>query len=516
MKYTFVEPKPMAHQIEGLKALIENKGVQGLLFDPGTGKTRVVLDYLGMLYLKHGRVDALICAPLDALDTWPDQADLWLPPEVKAGLELHMLDSEAGTILDKAERILELANTYNRDKLRIVIVNHDAFKYRHKVKGLKTVTVQDRIVDAVTKWRPDIAVYDESHRALKTATSNTTSAWRKIGRVVDRRIIMTGTVSPKHPLDVFGQWLFLNPRRFGEKWGMFRYTYAVYGGYLGREILKYKNLSRLWRTIDMDATVVSKDEALDLPPLTEVKVPVHLAPRERKAYLSMANDFLVELEERQRDDPGKMAIAPTTLTKILRLRQICGGSINYTDEETAEVRPFDIGDSKIRVCVSKVEGLVGQDEKIVVFAHFVRDIHRLTAAVNDALNGRRPSKDPIPVYGVTGAIDKPTRRVWRKEFYAHDGPAVFIAQMRTMSLAINEFTAAANVIFFSMSERRDDYDQAKDRLHRQGQTRPVTAYHLVVPHSVDDALLESHREKKRLEHVITGRANEILTLGEGS
>lgn len=501
--YPFVEPKPMEHQARALRDVIDGRGTRGLLMDPGTGKTRVVLDYLGMLFLKHGHVDALIAAPLDALDTWPDQAETWLPPEVKKHLEIVMLDSSAGTILDKSEQILELSKRLNRDKLRLVIVNHDAFKYRHKVKGYKTVTVQDRMVDAVMKWRPDIAVYDESHRGLKTHDSNTTRAWKRLGRVIDRRIIMTGTVSPKHPLDVFGQWLFLNPRRFGDKWGMFRYTFAVYGGYLGREVIRYRNLDRLEAEIAKDATVVSKDEALDLPPLTEVTVPVRLGPRERKAYLSMANDYLVELTSTEK------AMAQSTLTRILRLRQITGGSMSNIDEETETKTVHDLGDSKLQVCRERVESLIDQDEKVVIFAHFVRDVERLRDTFQKLYR-----KKNVPVYAVSGAVAKPRRREWRKDFYNHEGPAIFIAQMRTMSLAINEFTVAANVIFYSMSERRDDYDQAKDRLHRQGQTRPVTVYHLVVPHSVDAALLESHQEKKRLEHVITGRATEILTLGD--
>lgn len=504
MKYKFVDPPPMEHQARGVKALIDSDGVHGLLMDPGTGKTRVVLDYLGMLYLAKGHLDVLIAAPLDALDTWPDQARQWLPKEIQDNLVVYTLDE--GSILDKAARISRLADRRNPDKLRVILINHDAFKYKHKANGLKTVTVQDRMIEAVIAWRPDIAVYDESHRALKTHDSNTSRAWKRIGRSIEKRIIMTGTPSPKTPLDVFGQWQFLNPKRFGTKWGMFRYTYANYGGYLGREIMSYKNLTRLQHEIAKDAIVVAKEDALDLPPLTELEVPVRLDAKEREAYLSMANEYLVELQD------NAMSLATTTLTRVLRLRQITGGSVGYLGEDGKRITS-DIGDSKLRVCISKTESLVEQGEKVVIFAHFIRDVHRISEGIDKALNGTR-KKDRIPVYSVTGAAKKKDRARWRQDFKNHDGAAVFVAQMRTMSLAINEFVVASNVIFYSMSERRDDYDQAKDRLHRQGQTRPVTAYHLVVPHSIDKAVLDSHREKKRLEHIITGRAQEILTLGE--
>jgi restriction endonuclease len=159
--------------------------VCALLMAPGTGKTKTVIYYMGMLWTKYGRVDALITAPLSALDTWGDEFDKHLPEGIN--LELHVIDE--GSIEDKAAFIGNLPE--NTDALRVLVINHDALNRRHNVKGLKTVTVQDRIIRAITdKWCPDIYIVDESHR-LKTHTSNLSRGSARIAKRTFRRILMT-------------------------------------------------------------------------------------------------------------------------------------------------------------------------------------------------------------------------------------------------------------------------------------------------------------------------------------
>jgi SNF2 family DNA or RNA helicase len=50
-----------------------------------------------------------------------------------------------------------------------------------------------------------------------------------------------------------------------------------------------------------------------------------------------------------------------------------------------------------------------------------------------------------------------------------------------------------------MSQQRDDWEQAKARLDRTGQTRPVTFWHMIAPGTVDSVILQSHRDRTSLE-----------------
>src|SRR3546814_9415310 len=74
--------------------------------------------------------------------------------------------------------------------------------------------------------------------------------------------------------------------------------------------------------------------------------------------------------------------------------------------------------------------------------------------------------------------------------------------MRTMSLAVNELVTASHAVYASLSERRDDWVQSRDRLHRIGQKRPVTFWNVLVPKSVDEVIYQAHlvRENRSEEH----------------
>lgn len=499
---------PMHHQARALKAIVERKGICGLLMDPGTGKSKVVVDYLAMLWTKYGSQDWLISAPLSALDGWPDQFAQHLPEHVD--LELIRLGDGDGTIEEKAERIAALAGDRGEHgRLRVVLVNLDAFGVKSAAKDkdgkkLATVTVWDRMVKAVEKWHPDGIVVDESHR-LKSHTSRRSTAFKRLAKQAPKRLILTGTVAPRNLLDVFGQWLFLNVRRFGTDWNAFRHTYARWGGFHDKQVVQWLETDDMRERLLADAFVVKKEDALDLPPVTETVIPVRLGKREHDAYVQMGTEMLVDL------GGGVEAIAPIPLTKLLRQRQLTGGFVGFETEDGGKDERR-VGDTKARLCVDKLVTLTEAGEKVVVFAHFRADLNVLEELTNKALNAR---KQRVPVYRVDGSTSSKKRMQHRVGFRDHDGPAVFIAQMRTMSLGVNELVVASYGIVYSMSERRDDFDQAIDRLDRQGQTRPVTIYHLIVPDSVDELLLKGHQDKLQLERVITSRAQakRYLTLG---
>lgn len=491
---------PMAHQVDALRAIIDRQGVCALLLDPGTGKTKVVIDYMAMLYLARGVTDWLVTAPLSALDGWPEQLALHLPDHVT--YETVWMGDGAGTIEDKAQAIRELEPV---DHLRIVLINHDAFGSKVKAKGkdgrrLATVTVWDRLVTAVEAWKPDGLVVDESHR-MKRHTAHRSKALQRIARVIDRRLLLTGTVAPRNPLDLFGQWLILNPQRFGTDYNRFRFTYARWGGWMGKEPVAWINTDDLREKVLLDAIVVKKEDALDLPPVTEVVVAVHLSPAEERAYVQMGAEMLSTLPS------GEVASAPIPLTRLLRQRQLTGGYVGREadDGSTVEER---LGESKAKVAVDLITDLTAQGEKVVVFAHFRPDL--------DILEQRLIARLEVPIYRIDGSTPKDARMHSRRSFRDIDGPAVMLAQMRTMSLGVNELTVAAYGIVYSLSDRRDDFDQALDRLDRQGQSRPVTIYHLAVPRSVDEWMLRAHQQKLDLEAAITRKdAEHYMTLGQG-
>src|SRR3546814_7696904 len=64
-------------------------------------------------------------------------------------------------------------------------------------------------------FTPDLIVIDESRR-IKGASSNASRTAARLTRLVPRRLILTGTVMPHSPMDVWAQWRFLEPMAFNE------------------------------------------------------------------------------------------------------------------------------------------------------------------------------------------------------------------------------------------------------------------------------------------------------------
>jgi len=463
--------KPFVHQVKAMKKLFSNEFGGALLMDVGTGKTKAVIDYLGVRNLKYGGEKWLVVCPKGTIDTWVSQFELHLPDSIKYEIQVAK-----GSIRDKAEQAS--AVTLKGDVLTVFIINFDAFSS----KDTQQLLVNKCIEACFTG-----VIIDESHR-IKSPSANRTKALIKIGRKVPYRIIMTGTVSPNNPLDVFGQWKFLNPARFGESFFQFKRRYAIMGGYQGKEIVGFQNQDDLQKHLHKDAFVAKKEDCLDLPPVTEEIIPAGLSHREEQAYEQMAKYYLVKLQE------GGAATVSISLTKILRLRQITSGFIGYEDD-FGDKKVETLGRSKLDLCMDRLDELVDAGEKVVVFAHFIYDVKRIAQEVAKQFKGVRVGT----IYGGTKEKD---RREILTAFYREEGPQVLVAQMRAVGISINEMVVASNAIFYSLSERIDDIGQAIGRLDRQGQTKPVTIQFLLTPNSMDEVLYTSYKQKCSWEDLL--------------
>lgn len=347
----------------------------------------------------------------------------------------------------------------------------------------------DLMVDAVKRYAPDLIVVDESHR-IKSPTSNSSRTIARLTPLCRRRMILTGTVMPHSPLDVFGQWRFLDPLAFGTRqpdgstrpatFGSFRGTYAVMGGWMGKEVKGFVNLDRMQDIMARNSTVVRKIDALDLPPVTDSVIRVDLTPAEERAYREMKKNLAVALAS------GALATVPNRLAQMMRLRQITSG---YLPDDNGVLNV--IGDSKARVVRSIVHDTLAGESRVVVFAHFRHEIDLLARTLDER---------GTEVVTITGDTHARERAAIRRRFGSSD-PAriVLVAQTKTMSLAVNELVTASHAVFASLPNQRDDIEQARARLDRHGQTRPVTIWTAAAPGTVDEVILRSYHDRTDLE-----------------
>lgn len=546
MKYVPAGPPRYAHQKQALRRIIETRGVCALLMDPGTGKTATVLDYCSILALKNPRRETrvLVIAPLVAIDTWVDQSKTYVHPGVSVWAEAlggsikqraealaarggrpfagkrHQTPAKQRRMAPRALHSGKAIASYlrgdtgaqpslergpdslgtSRPSLILTSVNLDTFSSR---ASLGSGTVADLMLKAVERYQPDLIVVDESHK-IKGASSNVSRLLARIGRHSPRRLILTGTVMPHSPLDVFGQWRFLEPTAFGKTkggtpqpatWSDFQHRFADFGGYLGKEVKRFKNLDEMNRIMSKNSVVVKKSDAMELPPTTETKVTVHLSPKELSAYTSMKKELVTALS-------SGTVTAGNRLTQMMRLRQITSGFIR---DDAGQI--IDLGSSKAKVIAGIVSDTLAGENRVVIFCAFVHEIDLIV---------ERLKSDPGEVLVIRGSTSKDERIRLRKRFGSDDQRRlILVAQIQTLSLAVNELVTASHAIFGSLTLQRDELIQAQDRLNRIGQKRPVTFWYPVAPGTVDTVTLSAHKsrtslEAKMLQHIGVELPDDVL------
>lgn len=518
-------PPRFAHQRKALNTMIRTGGVTALLMDPGTGKTAVAIDYACLLALKarSGEARVLVVAPLAAVDTWVMQVEQFASPQVS-----YWAEALGGTIRQRAEaladrggqpfretggparrkftaprglhadralfRVASVPQAWTPDDVpgpRVVleVINIDTLTSRRQV-GSRTMA--DVVLDGIKRFAPDLVVVDESHR-IKGATANASRLLARVTPFVDRRVILTGTAMPHGPLDIFGQWRFLDPYAFGQRMADgslkqatisgFKGRFAKMGGFMGKEVIGYRNLDEMQEIMARNAVVVRKKDALDLPPTTDVTVPVNLTTAELRAYSDMKGQLAHQLAT------GQLATVPNQITKIMRLRQITSG---YLPDDTGALN--QLGQSKARTIDSIVHDNLAGEQRIVIFGVFTAELRLLQQML------ARKGTEVLLIDGSTSSDD---RQLIRKRF-GSDEPTrmVLVCQIKTMSLAVNELVTANHAIFASLSQQRDDLVQARDRLDRIGQTRPVTFWYAIAPKTIDEVILKAHQQRTDLEAAV--------------
>ena len=174
---------------------------------------------------------------------------------------------------------------------------------------------------------------------------------------------------------------------------------------------------------------------------------------------------------------------------MTRLRQITAG---HLPDDSGEVR--EIGRSKAKTIASLIHDTLEDEKRIVVFGTFTREL----AALEEEIADKRTT-----VLRIDGST-KPEDRLAMRQRFGSDDPArlVIVAQIKTLSVAVNELVTARNAIFASLPWQRDDIVQARDRLNRLGQKSATTFWYALAPNTVDDLVFQAFQDRTDLEKTL--------------
>lgn len=441
---------PFPHQIEAFNEW-GNKKAFALLLEQGAGKTLVMIAKLGELYKKGEINKALIISPVSVAPELEIQFEdlAGYPVEVKvlAGL--------------KANKKAEALKGWKKDCLQVAIINYESTWCKGRSRKKKW-----EVMPELAKWSPDIVICDESQR-IKNANSKQSKAIFKLGQEADYRGILTGTIIAESPLDFFGQYKFLEPSILGTSYRAFEDQYAVKGGYRGYQVIGHKNLDELAKITLKIACRKLKKDCVKLPPVIPRTIPVELEPSAKALYKEMDKEMILDLQ-------GETITAPLVITKNMKLSQITGGYIT-TPDENGKKKIIQVSSAKLKVTMDKLEDLLYNKSKVIIFTRFIPEIDGLVTALK---------KRKIKYSEISGRIKD--RKAVIKDFQNPKSKTqVMVVQIATGGVGIT-LTAADVAIFYSTDYSNINYEQAKARIDRIGQkAKRVLIYHLVAKGTID-------------------------------
>jgi superfamily II DNA or RNA helicase len=320
-------------------------------------------------------------------------------------------------------------------------------------------------------------VLDEAQAIKNMKTKRSKAAMQLNSRF---RMITTGTPVENHLDELWTLFNFLNPGLLGS-FSHFKDSFAI-----PIERDQDRNASRrLKKLIRPFILRRMKTQVLkELPEKTEITLQVEMNRDESLLYEAHRLKA-IETIEKADDKPGRKHLR--ILAELTKLRQLCCNP-------ALVIPDTDIISSKLKVFGDMVEELLENKHKALVFSQFVGHLSILQKFLDNK---------KISYQYLDGSTRVKERRKRINAFQNGEGD-LFLISLKAGGFGLN-LTAADYVIHMDPWWNPAVEDQASDRAHRIGQTRPVTVYRLVVKGSIEEQILNLHKEKRDLaQSLLTG------------
>ena len=469
INYKF-KTKPYAHQLKALEKSWD-KEVYAYFMEMGTGKSKVLIDNLAMLYDKGKVNGALIVAPKGVVGTWYKNE---LPDHLPDHIDNKTVLWQAMINKTQEKKLNILFET--GEELHILIMNVEAFSTK---KG----------VDFARKFlscHSALLAVDES-TTIKNPGAKRTKNILGLSKYSKYRRILTGSPVTKSPLDLYTQCQFLDPWLLGHaSYYGFRTRYAImknanFNGRSVQIVVGYHNLGELSEKLQPFSYRVLKDDCLDLPEKTFIKRIVQLSLDQQKLYNQMKEKALAVLN-------NKMVSTTTVMTQLMRLQQITCGHFTADDGSTQEIPNHRI--DELTDVLGEIEG------KVVIWGHWQKDINQIIKAIVKEYG----EKSVVDYYGLT---PKNERQKNIDKFQTDPNCRFFVGTPATGGYGIT-LTAASNMIYYSNGYNLEFRTQSEARIDRIGQKYPMTYIDIMCENTVDERIVKALRNKINIASKVMG------------
>ncbi|MCJ8272354.1 MAG: DEAD/DEAH box helicase, partial [Psychrosphaera sp.] len=323
------------------------------------------------------------------------------------------------------------------------------------------------------KWHTMIA--DEA-QAIKNPAAKRTQMAMKLK--ADFSMITTGPTIENNLTEVWSLFRFINPGLLGslEQFGN-RFSGPIENDPGGEDSKAASNALR--KLIGPFILRRLKSEVLtELPSRTEINLHVEMSEEETVFYEALRQKAMETIEASKEEKGGQKRIK--ILAELMRLRRACC-------HPSLVVEGSPIEGSKLKVFDGLIDELKQGNHKALVFSQFVGHL----AILRDHLIAKG-----ISFQYLDGSTSTPNRKKAVNAFQAGEGD-LFLISLKAGGAGLN-LTAADYVIHMDPWWNPAVEDQASDRAHRMGQTRPVTIYRLITQNTIEDKIVALHQQKRDL------------------
>ena len=440
-----VKTKLRPYQEEGLNWLwfLRQNNFGGILADDmGLGKTIQALALLQLDRNAGSKYPNLVIAPASVTENWYNEIKT-NTPQLKP------------ILFTGAERKAEFSRI---TKFDIVITSYPLL--------LRDITVLYSI-----KW--NYIILDESQK-IKNVNTNSYKIVHQLK--AKHKLCMTGTPIENNLLEIWAQYSFLMPGLLGN-------MHAFKEDYIANQE-NSDVLLRLKRKINPFILRRTKENVeLELPPKTEETIILEMGAAQQHVYDRIFKYYQQRvLESLQNESLVKTQFF--VLQALTKLRLAC------LHPKLTKIPRNKINDSvKLETLMNFLDEIISEKHRVVVFSQFVSFFSIVQKALNNEnidfcyLDGKTPQNERLSLVNRFNNGKMP----------------VFLLSLKAGGTGLN-ITGADYVIHLDPWWNPAVENQATDRTHRIGQTKPVFVYKFIAKNTVEEKILVLKERKQKLVH----------------
>lgn len=331
-------------------------------------------------------------------------------------------------------------------------------------------------------------ILDES-QAIKNPLANITKAVQKLN--AKYRLVMTGTPLENSTMDLWSQMNFVNAGLLG--------TQRYFKDHFQIPIEKKADFEKKKRLYHLIKPYLLRREkrqvAADLPEKMESIAYCNMSEEQEKLY-DKTKSFYRDVLLKQIKDEGIQKSRFSVLQGLTKLRQLAN--------HPALCEEGFSGDSgKMEAVLEKLETVLEQHHKVLIFSQFVQHLHLIKAELD---------KRDIKYAYLDGSTSDRKGQV--ESFQKEDGQSVFLISLKAGGVGLN-LTAADYVFLLDPWWNPAAEAQAIDRAHRIGQVKTVFTYKFITKETVEEKILALQQRKLDLANdLVTSDETILRTLSE--